>query len=225
MKSLGDLMNDAPCPKRWERNRYRRNAQFVRDPVALSTPMDRNARARLLYLAELLERRTKAPGRRNGTLGYAGLAVLKALLLRFANGKTGLCCPSYTALQCATGLCRQAIADALSRLERAGLLRIVRRLVRERVTRISPTTGLLETYVGTIQSSSIYSFAKDERAIDWFASHLPASNSRPVPLSRRFPFVRKAESARQGETETFIYSKKRVSRDKNKNLELRTVCR
>ncbi|CAN0420745.1 unnamed protein product, partial [Phaeothamnion confervicola] len=108
--------------------------------------------------AEALERRTKAPGRRNGLLGQAGIQVLKALLLRFANGRTGLCCPSYTAIQCATGLCRQAIADALARLETAGFVKIVRRIVRATVTRISPITGQLETYIGTIQTSSLYSF-------------------------------------------------------------------
>jgi hypothetical protein len=45
-----------------------------------------------------LERRTKEPGRKNGALGYVGLAILRALLLRFL-GRNGLCCPSYETLQ------------------------------------------------------------------------------------------------------------------------------
>ena len=60
-----------------------------------------------------------------------GLRVLRALLLRFHRGSDGLCCPSYTVLMAATGLCRQSIANALKRLEAAGILRITRRLVRE----------------------------------------------------------------------------------------------
>lgn len=164
MRSLGDLVNDAPRPKRWERNRYRHSAVFVRDPLALSTPLDRNAKARLLYVAEALERRTKAAGRRNGALGYIGLAVLRVLLLRFHNSRSGLCCPSILTLQAATGLCRGAVCDALARLERSTLVRITRRVVRERVTRVSPITGLIEQYAGVIQTTNLYAFAANPNA-------------------------------------------------------------
>lgn len=186
MRSLSDLVNDAPRPSRWERNRYRHGAVFVRDPASISTPLDRNARARLLYLAEQLERRTKAPGRRNGALGLTGILVLKTLLLRFSNGRTGLCCPSYTALQCATGLCRQAIADALARLEASGLLKIVRRIVRTRISRISPITGEPETYIGTVQTSSLYAFSGAEASINWAPEYLPSANARPFPTRRQY---------------------------------------
>jgi len=188
MRSLADLVNDDVRPRRWERNRYRHGAIFVRDPASISTPLDRNQRAKILYLAEQLERRTKAPGRRNGALGYTGILILKTLLLRFANGRTGLCCPSYTALQCATGLCRQAIADALSRLEASGLVKITRRIVRERITRISPITGLVEQYVGTIQTSSLYAFPGGATAIDWAPDYLPPANARPFPSPRQRAF-------------------------------------
>jgi len=36
------------------------------------------------------------------------------------------------------------------------LLRIVRRTVRKRVERISPLTGLPESYVGTVQGANVY---------------------------------------------------------------------
>src|SRR5262245_33551245 len=108
---------------------YRRNARFILDPREHSTPLDRNQKARLMYLAERLELRTKAPGKRCGALGQSGLLVLR-MLLRFANGRDGLCCPSYIALECATKLCRQTIASSLKRLEQAGIIKIARRLQR-----------------------------------------------------------------------------------------------
>lgn len=168
-----------------ERRRYRSNAVFVRDAAALSTPLDRNARAKLLALAEGLERRSKSPGRRNGALGYVGLAVLRVLLLRFANASTGLCCPSILQLQTATGLSRQAVVDALARLEASGLLRITRRIIRTLVERVSPVTGLPEKYVGTIQSTSIYAFPGAIRAEGLFVA--PA-NARPFPARRKASF-------------------------------------
>ena len=160
--------------------RYRAGAVFAR-PSDHCVPIDRNQRARILYLAEALERRTKAPGRRNGVLGYVGLALLRTLLLRFANCRTGACFPSYTAIQCATGLCRQSIALGLARLEAAGVLRIVRRLVRQRVARVSPWTGEPETIVTTTQASNLYAFAEPAA----YADHLP------VPAARKRAFPRR----------------------------------
>ena len=135
---------------------FRRTAGYVRDVRAISTPLDRNARARLVWHAEQLERRTKLPGRRNGVLGYTSLAVLRALLFVFMNRQTGVTVPSYTALQCATGLCRQSIATALARLEAVGLVRVTRRLVRERRARVSPITGETELVLETRQTSNAY---------------------------------------------------------------------
>ncbi len=145
---------DAPAPRG---RRYRGNLRFVRE-ADVCRPIDRNQRARILAVAEALERRTKAPGRRNGALGLATIVILRALLIRFANSQTGLCSPSYTALQAATGFCRQTIADGLYRLEQSGLVTVVRRLVRERVTRVNPATGLIETFVATVQGSNLFRF-------------------------------------------------------------------
>ena len=74
------------------------------DPRQHCRPLDRNERVRVIVAAEALERRTKAPGARNGALG-------------FHNRASGLCCPSYGALQAATGFCRQSIANALKRAD------------------------------------------------------------------------------------------------------------
>lgn len=153
--------------------RYRRGAGFVMNPLACCSPLDRNQRAKILFLAERLERGTKVAGRRNGLLGYVGLAVLRALVLQFQNGRSGLCCPSYDALQQATGLCRQSIASGLARLEACGILTVTRRLVR-RVIDIAGTPRLT-----AVQSSNLYAF--DEPAPT--ARFLPL----PSPKAKAFP--------------------------------------
>ena len=60
--------------------------------------IDRNERARLLFRAEALDRRTHQPGQHGGCLKHAGLRVLRALLFHFANAVTGRCDPGYDAL-------------------------------------------------------------------------------------------------------------------------------
>ena len=152
---------------------FRRGVRFIADTRPHCTPLDRNERARILYLAEALERRTKPAGGRNGVLGSIGLAVLKAMLLRFHRGADGLCTPSYTVLQAVTGLCRQSIANALKRLEAAGILRITRRLVRE----------ISEEGVRICrQGSNLYGFSEpSERASPDAALPIHAPGVRPFP--------------------------------------------
>lgn len=129
---------------------YRRNAIFVRDVQIYCTRLDRNQKAKILHLAERLERITKRHGHRNGVLGLPALLVLRTLLLKF-HGPSGLCCPSYTTLQKATGLCRQSIASALRRLRTSGLLRVTARLVR--------------TAAAFRQTSNLYSFFEFPRLL------------------------------------------------------------
>ena len=93
----------------------------------MSPRLDRNARARLLFHAEALDRRTRLPGQHGGVLKRTGLAVLRALLFAFANIATGRCDPSYDTLARAAGVARSTVAVALGRLEAAGLLERVRR--------------------------------------------------------------------------------------------------
>jgi DNA-binding transcriptional ArsR family regulator len=91
--------------------------------------IDRNARARLLFHAEALDRRTHLPGQHGGCLKRTGLAVLRALLFHFANVITGRCDPCYDTLARAAGVARSTVAVALRRLEAAGLLTRIRRQV------------------------------------------------------------------------------------------------
>ena len=65
--------------------RYRREARFVMDPAALSTPLDGNQRAKILHKCEIMERKTKGKGQRNGILGVPAIMVLRCLLMRFHN--------------------------------------------------------------------------------------------------------------------------------------------
>lgn len=174
--------------------RYRRGSMFVRDPREHSTPLDRNALARILTLAEALERRTKAKGRRNGRLGYVGLAVLRALLLRFQNRASGVCNPSYDALQTATGLCRESVARGLDRLEAAGILQRTRRIIREIVD---------GSILVTRQASNLYRLSDPRPGVGEGAPE--ARPAQPFP-ARGFlaalaaTALRRAESTMKGET-------------------------
>ena len=96
--------------------------------------LDRNERARLLFQAEALDRRTHLPGQHGGCLKRTGLAVLRALLFSFANVVTGRCDPSYDTLARAAGVARQRDErtrgqNPLRSSAPSGRLRVVRRSV------------------------------------------------------------------------------------------------
>ena len=132
--------------------RYRRGASFVMDARRYSRPLDRNERARILSLAEALERRTRPPGARNGVVSQVGLQVLRALLLRLLRGSDGLCSPGVATIQKVTGLSRSAIFEALNRLEASGILKRTRRLVRK----VLDFGGIAR--LTTVQASNLYAF-------------------------------------------------------------------
>jgi hypothetical protein len=85
------------------------------------------------------------------------------------------------------GICRQPIANGLARLEQTGIVKIVRRLVRARVDRISPITGEPESFIGTVQTTSLYSL---HRPGAW-ADHLerPAGRRAPFPCKRQLDLL------------------------------------
>ena len=60
--------------------------------------LDRNLVARILYLAEVLDRRTRGKGQHGGLLKAKGLDVLRALLRGFYSYRTGECFPSWEAI-------------------------------------------------------------------------------------------------------------------------------
>ena len=169
---------------------YRHKAIFVRDPLAHSTPLDRNARKKI-FLAESLERRTEAKGRKEGTLGKTGIRVLRALLFRFANIHTGLCFPSYRTLQALTGLSRGGLAAALKRLEHAGIIKITRRLKRIWIGRLSPITGHPERIMATVQTTCMPSPALRRLLGGWTAM----SKHTPLPWREKLTRLRVSASS------------------------------
>jgi hypothetical protein len=123
--------------------------------------------------------RTTAKGRINGVISRHALLLLSTLATQFMNRRSGLCCPSYAAIMAETGLCKQAVREGLACLESAGILGIVRRLCRRRVERVNPRTGLPESYMGTVQDTSLYTL------------HMPgawAEHMTAPPRGARFSF-------------------------------------
>ena len=153
------------------RNHFRRGGCFIADARQHCRPLDRNERARILTLAEALERRTRPAGARNGVVSQIGLRVLRALLLSFHRASDGYCAPSYTILQAATGLCRQSIARALQRIEACGVLKITRRLVREVVDGVTVCR----------QGSNLYAVFTPSEHAGRLPMRSPAPRSFPRP--------------------------------------------
>jgi hypothetical protein len=135
--------------------------------------------------------RTTAKGRINGAITRCALLVLRALATRFMSRRSGLCCPSYAAIMDATGLCKDAVARALACLESTGILTIVRRLRRRLVERRNPRTGLMQSYMGTTQDTSLYSLHMPGA----WAEHMMAP---PRGARYRFPVPRQLSLLRAG---------------------------
>jgi hypothetical protein len=91
-------------------------------------------------------------GRRQGIMKQSGMTVLRSLMLHFANGKTGLCYPSYEAVAANTGLGRSTVADAISVLSDIGFLEVTNRVKRV------PIRGRSGTVLGSrpVQTSNSY---------------------------------------------------------------------
>jgi len=127
---LPPMTCESPRPKQEHSRPWRRGSVFDRGGE-FHRPISTKSRALVMDRAEALERRTKAPGQRDGVLGQSALMILRALLFHFLDTKSGGCDPSYKQIQKQTGFCVQTIAVALKRLERAGILDITRRIVRK----------------------------------------------------------------------------------------------
>jgi len=91
--------------------------------------LDRNLVAKLLFLAEALDRRTRAKRQHGGLLKGKGLDVLRALLRGFYSYRTGECFPSWDAIAEAAGCCRETVRKKLRVLEQLGIIETVRRKI------------------------------------------------------------------------------------------------
>jgi DNA-binding Lrp family transcriptional regulator len=128
-----------------------------------------------------------------------GLTVLKALLTSFLRRADGMCCPSVKAIQEKTGLARSTIFEALNRLEAAGIITRVRRLV--------DFGGL--SRLTTVQTSNLYAFFE------------PRPGAHLLPIKRRIrndaarlvaklakAFAFQAESAERPGNHQLVFSKR-----------------
>lgn len=119
-------------------------------------PLDRNDLARILFLAEALDRRTHQPGKHGGIIGRTGLAVLRALICRFFNKATGRLDPSISAIAEAANVARSTAQEAIKRLELVGLLERVRRIARVQFVEMCPLTERPAARVRVVQITNGY---------------------------------------------------------------------
>jgi DNA-binding Lrp family transcriptional regulator len=108
-----------------EQTRRQRRGSTL-DPVKFR-PLDRNQRARIVYLAEKLDARTHEPGQHGGCLKRTGIHILKVLVFHFHNAANGRCDPSISTIAKAAGVSRSTVIEALKRLEAAGIIERIRR--------------------------------------------------------------------------------------------------
>jgi hypothetical protein len=120
------------------------------EPAPVSTAV----RHRLYRLAVRLRRRTKAKGRKRGVISDAALHIYWHMLFTLTDNATGACEPAIDYIAMKAGAARSTVCEALKQLERVGLLRVMRRLVR-RV--IGEGRSRRET---TLQDTNAYSFAE-----------------------------------------------------------------
>ncbi len=113
-------------------------------------PVDRNDRARLLFLAKA--------ARRRGELTRAAVEVFEALLYRFANLKDGRCFPSYARLATAAGCAERTVGRVLPALEATGLISWVHRLRRLCEPVEGGLAGIGATDWRVVRTSNSYSF-------------------------------------------------------------------
>jgi predicted transcriptional regulator len=164
-------------------------------------PITYEEREKVWRDAVALEASTRKPGCQNGTIGKAGLAVLRALL-DFLNMKTGVCFPQVRTLQerLQPWYSRASIFRALDRLEACGIVQRVHRRMRNAKK--------------VVQGASLYVFARVTEAEQAMVKKLrtlakaTARAVRPVLWPRRSS---ESQSARVP-SENLIFRVKRVEK-------------
>lgn len=135
----------------------------VRGPVKWRPIQKADAR-RWFDQAEAWSSRQALPGR-----GRAALAVLRAMLFRFLNWRTGRLDPSYEGLALAAGFCRAHIAEALRQLRLLGIIGWHRRC--------QPSTGA-DGRFELHQETNAYHINPPSH---WRGYEVPAAEAPPVP--------------------------------------------
>jgi len=99
--------------------------------TGLAVPLDGNAKARVFAYAEAWTAARRQRRQHRGPLTRATLDVLRALLWRFHNSRTGRCFPSYERIAEAARVDRATVHRAIAALEAAGILTWQNRLIHE----------------------------------------------------------------------------------------------
>ena len=124
--------------------------------VGRPSPLDREARVRIMHRARALSRRTE-PGKHYGELTAKTLAVLEALVWGFHNSSDGRCFPGYEAIAARAGCARSTVAEAIKALEDTGILSWVNRIKRVR-ERAEDLFGQWGSIVRVVRTSNAYHF-------------------------------------------------------------------
>ena len=90
-------------------------------------PLPKKAAVKLWHRARDFDRQTRRKGHHGGVVGPSALQVLHVLIFDFLRFATGQLDPSYAAIARKANLCERAVADALARLKRTGILNWLRR--------------------------------------------------------------------------------------------------
>lgn len=124
---MNTLTNASSHPVIWQcwKGSARADTRVAPQP----SPMPKRDAVKFWHRARELERRSRAPGRQDGTLGRNGLAVLHALIFDFLNHKSGRLDPSYDELARAAAISIRSVARGVRRLREAGVLSWVRRCI------------------------------------------------------------------------------------------------
>ena len=154
--------------------------------------LDRNTKARVLFRAEALDRRTHPPGRHGGTLRRTGVAVLKALL-DYLNIATRRCDPSYETIARAAGVARGSVGPALRRLEDAELIVRHRRQVgciRHSNAYVICDPGAVPDPRGTPKNKARPETSTNQKTKPPRARFVPAAGGAPLPMAAALARIR-----------------------------------
>ncbi|HEX3410322.1 MAG TPA: helix-turn-helix domain-containing protein [Stellaceae bacterium] len=141
-----------PRAKAWLRPRREKVFQNHETRV----PLDREAKVRITRLAEALSRKTE-PGKHYGVLTGKFVQVLRALLWRIHDGRSGQCNPSGETIADKAGCCVNTVWAAIKALEACGILSWVNRIHRIRV-RERDLFGHWVTSWRVVRTSNAYTF-------------------------------------------------------------------
>lgn len=147
-------------------------------------PLDRNEKVRIQAHAESMVRATES-GKHYGRLTAKYLAVLKAILWRFHDARTGRCFPSLEAIAAAAGCARSTAEKAIAALREVGILVWQTRWARVRVL-VRDAAGNLVRTVKVVRDSNAYGFRPTPAGV---AAGRP-TNSGPRPVYELRPAAR-----------------------------------